>query len=189
MRPHLPGPRAVRARLAGGRPRRRPGSWNTWLIPNSPTGTPTLHSIMVDAFEWLMFTPDWPGFNYLTQFDWSTDPAKPYQEQAMYCWVGRPVELRQVVEAGPVGREHQPLEGVDHDAVQRRRAGRRVRDQPRVPVAGRRLAAHRQAGHERLVALVDGAHRVLLGRGEALRRCRPGPRRTTAGACRRRSRR
>jgi len=32
-------------------------------------GTPLLHSVIADAFEWLMFDPDRPGFNYLTQFD------------------------------------------------------------------------------------------------------------------------
>jgi hypothetical protein len=51
-----------------------PGGWSSWLLPNSPTGTPLLHSVIADAFEWLMFNPDRPGFDYLTQFDWNTDP-------------------------------------------------------------------------------------------------------------------
>jgi Tannase and feruloyl esterase len=53
-----------------------PGGWSSWILPNSPTGTPLPHSVIGDAFEWLMFNPDWPGFDYLTQFDWDTDPYK-----------------------------------------------------------------------------------------------------------------
>jgi len=56
-----------------------PGGWSSWILPNNnprtgAPGTPLLHSVIADAFEWLMFDPDRPGFNYLTQFDWNTDP-------------------------------------------------------------------------------------------------------------------
>ena len=51
------------------------GDWSEWLITNS--GAPPLaHFVMGDAFQYLMFDPDRPTFNYLTDFDWSTDPAK-----------------------------------------------------------------------------------------------------------------
>ena len=49
-----------------------PGGWSSWILPNR--GSPLLHNVIADAFEWLMFDPDRPGFNYLTQFDWNTDP-------------------------------------------------------------------------------------------------------------------
>jgi feruloyl esterase len=51
-----------------------PGGWSTWILPNSPTGTPQLHTVIADAFEWLMFTPDRPGFNYLQSWDWNIEP-------------------------------------------------------------------------------------------------------------------
>ena len=51
-----------------------PGGWSAWIIPNNARGTPTLHTIIADAFEWLMFDPDRPGYNYLSQFDWDVDP-------------------------------------------------------------------------------------------------------------------
>lgn len=50
-----------------------PGGWSTWLISNTP-GTPLLHPIIADAFEWLMFNPDRPGFDYFTEFDFAVDP-------------------------------------------------------------------------------------------------------------------
>ncbi len=61
-----------------------PGGWSSWIVPNSSTGTPTLHSIIVDAFEWLMFNPDRPGFDYLTQWDWSRDPYLMEEAKQIY---------------------------------------------------------------------------------------------------------
>jgi feruloyl esterase len=55
-----------------------PGGWISWIIPNNSgsgtPGVPQLHTVIADAFEWLMFNPDRPGFTYLTQFNWNTDP-------------------------------------------------------------------------------------------------------------------
>jgi feruloyl esterase len=51
-----------------------PGGWTTWVIGNDAGSPPLLHSVIADAFEWLMFNPDRPGFNYLTEFDWNVDP-------------------------------------------------------------------------------------------------------------------
>jgi feruloyl esterase len=56
-----------------------PGGWSTWILPNANSrtglpGTPQLHTVIADAFEWLMFDPDRPGYNYLSQFDWNVDP-------------------------------------------------------------------------------------------------------------------
>jgi len=51
-----------------------PGGWTTWVIGSDSGSPPLLHNVIADAFEWLMFNPDRPGFNYLTDFDWNTDP-------------------------------------------------------------------------------------------------------------------
>jgi feruloyl esterase len=49
------------------------GGWGSWLITNSGSA-PTLHGVMVDAFQYLLFEPDRPNFDYLTQFNWGSDP-------------------------------------------------------------------------------------------------------------------
>jgi hypothetical protein len=61
-----------------------PGGWSTWLLPNSPTGTPQLHSVIADAFEWLMFTPDRPGYDYLSQWDWNVEPFQMHGAEQIY---------------------------------------------------------------------------------------------------------
>jgi len=75
-----------------------PGGWSAWLLPNGATQTPTLHSIIVDAFEWLMFTPDRPGYNYLAQWDWNTDPY--LMEGAKEIYNATDPDLRDVLESG-----------------------------------------------------------------------------------------
>jgi feruloyl esterase len=61
-----------------------PGGWSQWILPNSPTGTPVLHTIIADAFEWLMFKPDRPGFDYLAQWDWSVHPFEMKHAERIY---------------------------------------------------------------------------------------------------------
>jgi hypothetical protein len=61
-----------------------PGGWSTWILPNSPTGTPQLHSVIADAFEWLMFTPDRPGYDYLTQWNWNVEPFQMEGAEQIY---------------------------------------------------------------------------------------------------------
>jgi feruloyl esterase len=61
-----------------------PGGWSSWILPNSPTGTPLLHSVIADAFEWLMFTPDRPGFNYLQTWDWAVEPFQMDLAERIY---------------------------------------------------------------------------------------------------------
>ncbi|HEX2545429.1 MAG TPA: tannase/feruloyl esterase family alpha/beta hydrolase [Ramlibacter sp.] len=59
------------------------GGWGTWLLV--PTGrTPQLHLVMVDAFQYLLFQPDRPTFNYLRDFDWNTHPAQMDKAKQMY---------------------------------------------------------------------------------------------------------
>jgi feruloyl esterase len=60
------------------------GGWSTWILPNSATGTPQLHSVIADAFEWLMFDPDRPGFNYLSQWDWNVHPFQMQLAEQIY---------------------------------------------------------------------------------------------------------
>lgn len=60
------------------------GGWNSWLIPNSATGTPTLHTVMADAFQYLLFQPDRPTFDYLSQFDWNSDPYQMEKAKQLY---------------------------------------------------------------------------------------------------------
>jgi hypothetical protein len=61
-----------------------PGGWSSWILPNSPTGTPQLHSVIADAFEWLMFNPDRPGYDYLTQWDWNIEPFQMREAEEIY---------------------------------------------------------------------------------------------------------
>jgi feruloyl esterase len=61
-----------------------PGGWSSWIVPNSPTGTPLLHNVIADAFEWLMFDPDRPGFNYLTEWDWNVHPFQMEGAKQIY---------------------------------------------------------------------------------------------------------
>ena len=71
------------------------GGWSTWILPNSATGTPQLHSVIADAFEWLMFTPDRPGFNYLTSWSWSVEPFQ--MEMAKRIYNATDPDLREVL--------------------------------------------------------------------------------------------
>lgn len=73
-----------------------PGGWSSWILPNR--GTPLLHSVIADAFEWLMFNPDRPGFNYLTQFDWNTDPF--LMDEAAQIFNATDPDLRDVLNKG-----------------------------------------------------------------------------------------
>jgi feruloyl esterase len=75
-----------------------PGSWDTWVLPDQSNRVPTLHSIMVDAFEWLMFDPDRPGFDYLTQWDWSVHPFQMQKAAATYNAVD--ADLRKLLDSG-----------------------------------------------------------------------------------------
>jgi feruloyl esterase len=59
---------------------------------------PTLHSIMVDAFEWLMFTPDKPGFNYLTDWDWNVHPFQ--MQKAAETYNATNPDLRKLLDSG-----------------------------------------------------------------------------------------
>jgi tannase/feruloyl esterase len=65
-----------------------PGGWSTWILPNANSrgipGTPQLHSVIADAFEWLMFDPDRPGFTYLTQWDWNLHPFQMQLAEQIY---------------------------------------------------------------------------------------------------------
>jgi len=60
------------------------GGWSTWILPNAATGTPQLHSVIADAFEWLMFTPDRPGYDYLSQWDWNVEPFQMRAAEKIY---------------------------------------------------------------------------------------------------------
>jgi hypothetical protein len=60
------------------------GGWSTWILPNNASGTPQLHSVIADAFEWLMFTPDRPGFNYLSSWDWNVEPFQMQEAERIY---------------------------------------------------------------------------------------------------------
>jgi len=75
-----------------------PGGWNPWLIPNDRKALPVLHSVVGDSMEWLMFTPDRPGFNYFTQFDWSRDPF--LMDEAAKIYSAKSPDLRRVQAAG-----------------------------------------------------------------------------------------
>ena len=75
-----------------------PGGWSTWILPNGATGTPQLHTVIADAFEWLMFTPDRPGYNYLTQWDWSVEPFQ--MEEAKQIYNATDPDLRDVMKKG-----------------------------------------------------------------------------------------
>jgi hypothetical protein len=75
-----------------------PGGWSTWLLPNSPTGTPQLHSVIADAFEWLMFTPDRPGYDYLSQWDWNVEPFQMQGAEQIYN--ATDPDLRDIMKSG-----------------------------------------------------------------------------------------
>lgn len=78
-----------------------PGGWSTWVLPNSRggnPGTPLLHPIMVDAFEYLMFNPDKPGFDYLTQFDWDIHPHQMTEAEQIYN--ATDPDLRDFIDSG-----------------------------------------------------------------------------------------
>ncbi|WP_082851105.1 MULTISPECIES: tannase/feruloyl esterase family alpha/beta hydrolase [unclassified Sulfitobacter] len=56
-----------------------PGSWGSWLIPKPApdvASMPLLHRVMLDAFNYLMFEEDSADYNYMTDFDFETDPAR-----------------------------------------------------------------------------------------------------------------
>ncbi|WP_304304818.1 tannase/feruloyl esterase family alpha/beta hydrolase [Pseudacidovorax intermedius] len=73
------------------------GGWPDWLITNG-TRTPQLHTVMADAFQYLLFEPDRPDFDYLTQFDWSADPHR--METAKQTYNATNPDLRRFAEAG-----------------------------------------------------------------------------------------
>lgn len=75
-----------------------PGGWNPWLIPDSPTALPVLHMVVGDSMEWLMFTPDRPGFDYFKQFDWDRDP--PLMKEAAQIYSATSPDLRRVQAKG-----------------------------------------------------------------------------------------
>jgi hypothetical protein len=75
-----------------------PGGWSTWILPNSATGTPALHTVIADAFEWLMFKPDRPGFDYLAEWDWTVQPFEMKHAERIYN--ATDPDLRQVARKG-----------------------------------------------------------------------------------------
>jgi len=74
------------------------GGWSTWILPNSATGTPLLHGVIADAFEWLMFTPDRPGYDYLSQWDWSIEPFQMREAKKIYN--ATDPDLRELLRSG-----------------------------------------------------------------------------------------
>jgi hypothetical protein len=60
------------------------GGWSQWILPDSLTGTPALHTVIADAFEWLMFKPDRPGFDYLAKWDWNVHPFQMKHAERTY---------------------------------------------------------------------------------------------------------
>jgi feruloyl esterase len=74
------------------------GGWSTWILPNSATGTPQLHSVIADAFEWLMFKPDRPGFDYLADWDWNVHPFQMKHAERTYN--ATDPDLRHVMASG-----------------------------------------------------------------------------------------
>lgn len=72
-----------------------PGGWSTWVLPNNPLGTPLLHSVIADAFEWLMFNPDRPGFDYLSTWDWNREPFQ--MEEAKRIFNATDPDLRELL--------------------------------------------------------------------------------------------
>jgi len=75
-----------------------PGGWNPWLIPDSPNAAPLLHAVVGDSMEWLMFTPDRPGFDYFRQFDWTRDP--PLMREAAQIYSATSPDLRRAQARG-----------------------------------------------------------------------------------------
>jgi feruloyl esterase len=75
-----------------------PGGWSTWVLPNSASGTPLLHNIIADAFEWLMFNPDRPGYDYLADWDWNVEPF--LMEEAKEIYNATDPDLLDVMRAG-----------------------------------------------------------------------------------------
>ena len=73
------------------------GGWSSWFITNTGS-VPQLHSVMVDAFQYLLFQPDRPTFNYLTDLDWATDPAK--MDKAKQLYNATDADLRNFAAAG-----------------------------------------------------------------------------------------
>jgi hypothetical protein len=51
------------------------GGWSSWLLSNEGA-SPALHTVMIDAFNWLVFKKDEPDYVYMTDFDFETDPPK-----------------------------------------------------------------------------------------------------------------
>jgi feruloyl esterase len=75
-----------------------PGGWSSWILPNGATGTPQLHTVIADAFEWLMFNPDRPQYNYLAQWDWNVEPF--LMEEAKQIYNATDPDLRAVLDKG-----------------------------------------------------------------------------------------
>ena len=75
-----------------------PGGWSSWILPNNPTGTPQLHSVIADAFEWLMFNPDRPGYSYISQWNWNVEPF--LMEEAKQIYNATDPDLQDVFDQG-----------------------------------------------------------------------------------------
>lgn len=73
------------------------GGWGSWFIA-SGSGVPQLHTIMFDAFQYLMFEPDRPGFNYLSELDWDRDPM--LMDKAKATFNATDPDMRKFAEAG-----------------------------------------------------------------------------------------
>jgi hypothetical protein len=43
-----------------------------------------VHGVIADAFEWLMFDPDRPGFDYLMEWDWNVEPFQMKKAEKIY---------------------------------------------------------------------------------------------------------
>lgn len=73
------------------------GGWGTWFIA-SGAGVPQLHTIMADAFQYLLFEPDRPEFDYLRDLDWSKDPL--LMDKAKQTYNATDADLRAFAAAG-----------------------------------------------------------------------------------------
>jgi hypothetical protein len=49
------------------------GGWSSWFV-NKYLGSTSRYSVVGVAFNFLMFDPQRPSFNYLTDWNWNTDP-------------------------------------------------------------------------------------------------------------------
>ncbi|MDX3906336.1 MAG: tannase/feruloyl esterase family alpha/beta hydrolase [Pigmentiphaga sp.] len=73
------------------------GGWGTWFIA-SGAGVPQLHTVMADAFQYLLFEPDRPEFDYLRDLDWSREPL--LMDKAKSIYNATDPDLRKFAESG-----------------------------------------------------------------------------------------